>query len=127
MFINSLSFWLVVKTGLEGPGLSTMQKIGFLFFMVGVPYCWARLEYTVDFEHQGTLAKGMRCLEKFYKVANLANFLLFLNTGWYRTVVDRVLKAGLVYQKPNIIQVETLETFNRKLVWGASADILTNA
>ncbi|KAI5060359.1 hypothetical protein GOP47_0024779 [Adiantum capillus-veneris] len=110
-----------VKTGLEGPGLSKMQKVGFLLFTVGVPYCWARLQNVEHSESQDMLVKR---IEKFYKVANLANFILFLNTGWYRTIIDRVLKARLVYQKPNVIQIATSELFNRKLVWDELSELL---
>eukprot|EP00250_Pteridium_aquilinum_P031472 c43677_g1_i1 orf=99-566(+) len=46
---NNTAFQLLVdsgkvKTGLEGPGLTTTQKIGFLFAMVVVPYGWEFLQ-----------------------------------------------------------------------------------
>lgn len=115
-----------VKTGLEGPGLTTAQKIGFLLTMVGVPYGWARLQKheSEGGTHQGTWTKVLHFGEKLYKVANLANLLLFLNTGRYRTLVDRVLNARLVYQKPNTIPVATSELLNRQLVWGEFSELL---
>lgn len=36
--------WVSVKTGLEGPGLTMPQKMGFLLSTVAVPYGWARLQ-----------------------------------------------------------------------------------
>eukprot|EP00250_Pteridium_aquilinum_P029873 c40268_g1_i1 orf=65-724(+) len=109
-----------VKTGLEGPGLTTSQKIGFLLTMVGVPYGWARLQKLEadGATHENTWTKVLHFGEKLYKVANLVNFLVFLNTGRYRTVVERVLNARLVYQRSNTIQIATSELLNRELVWG---------
>ncbi|KAH7299866.1 hypothetical protein KP509_24G034300 [Ceratopteris richardii] len=112
-----------VKTGLEAPPLSTFQKIGFLLLTVGVPYCWARLQ-TIGHLAQGSLAKFLRFSDKLYKISSLANLMLFLNTGRYLTLVDRLLRARLVYQKPNRVQVVSSEFFNRQLVWQELSELL---
>lgn len=112
--------------GLEGPGLTTPQKMGFLLSMVCVPYGWARLQRieSIVGTEQDAWSRMMHIGEKVFKVANLANFLSFLHTGRYRTVVERVLNARLVYKKPNIVSVLTFELLNQKLLWAELSELL---
>lgn len=42
-----------VRTGLEGAGLSKLQKILYCFFIVGGRYAWARLQLVSAFQRWG--------------------------------------------------------------------------
>ncbi|GAA5922922.1 pex2/pex10/pex12 family protein [Sporobolomyces koalae] len=62
--------------------------------------------------------------EKLGAVAALANFLVFLYNGRYRTLVDRVLKMRLVYAQRSASPNVSFEYLNRQLVWEAFTEFL---
>lgn len=81
------------KTGVEGPGLSTRQRLAYGLVLVGGRYVWARLSLLAaaqrwgDAEARSWRARAWRCMrraEVAAKLASLANLLAFLRYGAYR-------------------------------------------
>ncbi|XP_060971273.1 peroxisome biogenesis protein 2 isoform X1 [Cannabis sativa] len=122
-----------VRTGLEGPGLTVAQKIWYCAATVGGQYIWARLQSFSAFRRWGdseqrTLARRawilIQRLEGFYKAASFGNLLVFLYTGKYRNLIERALRARLVYGSPNMNRAVSFEYMNRQLVWNEFSEML---
>ncbi|WOL02193.1 hypothetical protein Cni_G10912 [Canna indica] len=122
-----------VRTGLEGPGLSASQKIWYCLTIVGGQYIWSRVQTFSAFRRWGnseqrSLARGawllLQRLEGIYKVASYGNLLVFLYTGRYRSIIERILKARLVYGSPNMNRAVSFEYMNRQLVWNEFSEML---
>ncbi|PKU71173.1 peroxisome biogenesis protein 2 [Dendrobium catenatum] len=122
-----------VRTGLEGTGLSVSQKLWYCIGSVGGQYIWARLQSFSAFRRWGDseqrpLARRIWVLiqriEGIYKAAALSNLLLFLYSGRYRTLIERILKARLVYGSPNMNRAVSFEYMNRQLVWNEFSEML---
>lgn len=89
------------RNGVEGPGLSRTQRWLYCAGVVLLRYAWARLGHAAaaaPWEDGGGWARGSwrrRCLELMqrgestYRLASLANFLVFLHTGRYRSAFGR--------------------------------------
>nr|GLL17779.1 peroxisome biogenesis protein 2 [Ipomoea trifida] len=122
-----------VRTGLEGPGLTVAQKILYCIATVGGQYFWARLQSFSAFRRWGdseqrSLARWVWLLiqrvEGIYKAASFSNLLLFLYTGRYRSLIERALRARLVYGSPNMNRAVSFEYMNRQLVWNEFSEML---
>ncbi|XP_068653465.1 peroxisome biogenesis protein 2-like [Aristolochia californica] len=122
-----------VRTGLEGPGLTIAQKILYCLGTVGGQYIWARLQSFSAFRRWGDseqrpLARRvwvlLQQMECFYKAASFGNLLIFLYTGRYRNLVERVLRARLVYGSHNMNRAVSFEYMNRQLVWNEFSEML---
>uniref|UniRef100_A0A6N2N8D2 RING-type E3 ubiquitin transferase (cysteine targeting) n=1 Tax=Salix viminalis TaxID=40686 RepID=A0A6N2N8D2_SALVM len=122
-----------VRTGLEGPGLTIAQKIWYCIATVGGQYTWARLQSFSAFRRWGDseqrpLARRawilIQRIEGLYKVASFGNLLVFLYTGRFRNLIERVLKARLVYGSPNMNRAVSFEYMNRQLVWNEFSEML---
>lgn len=122
-----------VRTGLEGPGLTRYQKIGYCLAMVGGRYGWARLQMISAFRRWGDSGQSswrhkawvlLQKAENVYKAASFVNLLLFLRTGRYRSLIERFLSARLVYQSPNMNRAVSFEYMNRQLVWHEFSELL---
>ncbi|GMH17684.1 hypothetical protein Nepgr_019525 [Nepenthes gracilis] len=121
------------RTGLEGPGLTVGQKIWYCIATVGGQYIWARLQSFSAFRRWGdserrSLAQRawnfLQRLEGFYKAASFGNLLVFLYTGRYRSLIERALRARLVYGSPNMNRSVSFEYMNRQLVWNEFSEML---
>ncbi|KAI5337039.1 hypothetical protein L3X38_016308 [Prunus dulcis] len=122
-----------VRTGLEGPGLTVAQKLWYCVATVGGQYIWARLQSFSAFRRWGdseqrSVARGawilIQRIEGLYKAASFGNLLLFLYTGRYRNLIERALKARLVYGSPNMNRAVSFEYMNRQLVWNEFSEML---
>ncbi|XP_057968392.1 peroxisome biogenesis protein 2 [Malania oleifera] len=122
-----------VRTGLEGPGLTIAQKIWYCFGTVGGQYIWARLQSFSAFRRwgdseQSSLARRawilIQRLEGLYKAASFTNLVIFLHTGMYRNLIERALRARLVYGSPNMNRAVSFEYMNRQLVWNEFSEML---
>ncbi|KAJ3196360.1 hypothetical protein HK101_009173 [Irineochytrium annulatum] len=63
-------------------------------------------------------------IEQAFNVIALANFLMFLYNGRYRSVVDRLLGMRLVYQRREVARQVSFDYMNRQLVWQAFSEFL---
>ncbi|KAG2722898.1 hypothetical protein I3843_02G126000 [Carya illinoinensis] len=122
-----------VRTGLEGPGLTVAQKIWYCVAAVGGQYVWARLQSFSAFRRWGdseqrTFARRawmvIQRIEGLYKAASFGNLLIFLFTGRYRNLIERALRARLVYGSPNMNRSVSFEYMNRQLVWNEFSEML---
>ncbi|KAG0521653.1 hypothetical protein BDA96_08G179400 [Sorghum bicolor] len=122
-----------VRTGLEGPGLSVSQKIFYCISFVGGQYIWSRLQSFSAFRRWGDSEQRplagrawalMQNAEVLYRAASFFNLLLFLYGGRYKTIVERILKARLVYGSPNMNRAVSFEYMNRQLVWNEFSEML---
>ncbi|KAK4590715.1 hypothetical protein RGQ29_021044 [Quercus rubra] len=122
-----------VRTGLEGPGLTVAQKIWYCIATVGGQYMWARLQSFSAFRRWGDseqrpLARRawmlIQRIEGLYKAASFGNLLIFLYTGRFRNLIERALKARLVYGSPNMNRAVSFEYMNRQLVWNEFSEML---
>lgn len=122
-----------VRTGLEGPGLAVPQKLWYCIATVGGQYIWARLQSFSAFRRWGDseqrpLARRawtfIQRIEGIYKAASFVNLLVFLYTGRYRTLIERVLQARLVYGSPHMNRAVSFEYMNRQLVWNEFSEML---
>ncbi|KAL9312293.1 Peroxisome biogenesis protein 2 [Arabidopsis thaliana] len=112
--------------GLEGPGLTSPQKIWYCVASVGGQYLFSRLQSFSAFRRWGDseqrpLARRLWTLiqriEGIYKAASFLNLLSFLYTGRYRNLIEKALKARLVYRSPHMNRSVSFEYMNRQLVW----------
>ncbi|KAK4701548.1 peroxin-2, partial [Phenoliferia sp. Uapishka_3] len=62
--------------------------------------------------------------ERLAAIAGLANFLVFLYDGRYRTLVDRLLGMRLIYAERSVSRNVSFEFLNRQLVWEAFTEFL---
>uniref|UniRef100_K7L7T6 RING-type E3 ubiquitin transferase (cysteine targeting) n=1 Tax=Glycine max TaxID=3847 RepID=K7L7T6_SOYBN len=122
-----------VRTGLEGPGLTVAQKLWYCIATVGGQYIWARLQSFSAFRRWGDteqrpLARRLWILiqriEGIYRAASFGNLLIFLCTGRYRNLIERALRARLVYGSPNMNRAVSFEYMNRQLVWNEFSVLL---
>nr|VDD62589.1 unnamed protein product [Brassica oleracea] len=122
-----------VRTGLEGPGLTAPQKIWYCVASVGGQYLFSRLQSFSAFRRWGDseqrpLARRLWTLvqriEGIYKAASLLNLLSFLYTGRYRNLIEKALRARLVYRSPHMNRSVSFEYMNRQLVWNEFSEML---
>lgn len=122
-----------VRTGLEGPGLTVAQKIWYCIATVGGQFIWARLQSFSAFRRWGDSEQAsyprrawiiIQRVEGLYKAASFSNFLIFLYTGRYRNIIERALRARLVYESPNMSRAVSFEYMNRQLVWNEFSEML---
>ncbi|BAF16989.1 peroxisome biogenesis protein 2 [Oryza sativa Japonica Group] len=122
-----------VRTGLEGPGLSVSQKVLYCISTVGGQYIWSRLQSFSAFRRWGDseqrpLARRawglVQHAEGLYRASSFFNLLLFLYGARYKTIVERILKARLVYESPNMNRAVSFEYMNRQLVWNEFSEML---
>ncbi|SCZ87357.1 BZ3500_MvSof-1268-A1-R1_Chr2-2g04823 [Microbotryum saponariae] len=66
----------------------------------------------------------LNLVERCTAMATLANFLIFLYDGRYRTLVDRILGMRLIYAQRSIKPNVSFEFLNRQLVWEAFTEFL---
>lgn len=62
--------------------------------------------------------------DRLYAMLDLANFLVFLYDGKYRSLIDRLLKLRLIYASRSISRNVSFEFLNRQLVWEAFTEFL---
>jgi hypothetical protein len=83
---------LIVRTGLEGPGLTKSQKLWYCLAMVGGRYSWGRLQLISAFHRWGDQERSswacrawrlLQRAESVYKIACFVNLLFFLRSGRY--------------------------------------------
>ncbi|CAM6045316.1 unnamed protein product [Sphagnum compactum] len=122
-----------VRTGLEGPGLTKSQKLWYCLAMVGGRYSWGRLQLISAFHRWGDQERSswacrawrlLQRAESVFKIACFVNLLFFLRSGRYPSIVERLLRARLVYQRPQMDRAVSFEYMNRQLVWHEFSELL---
>lgn len=123
------------RTGVEGPGLTRGQRTFYGLFILG-RYGWARLHMLLDDWHwrrnsddspSSWGARGWRIMQRTetaLRLASVANLLVFLRRGVYRSISERVLGARLVLQQASMARALSFEYLNRQLVWQELSELL---
>ncbi|MEW5300009.1 MAG: hypothetical protein WDW36_002973 [Sanguina aurantia] len=120
--------------GNAGPGLGSVQRAAFGFGCVLLPYLWSRAlqaaSQTSWADREGAASagrmiwKGMRWAEGAYRVCEAANYFEFLRSGLYRSVLERLLRARLVYRQPIMTRIISFEYLNQQLVWAEMSELM---
>ncbi|EEF46424.1 Peroxisome assembly protein, putative [Ricinus communis] len=132
-----------VRTGLEGPGLTMAQKLWYCIATVGGQYIWARLQSFSAFRRWGDseqrgewppLATPNSATDVGGGLNRKLIYLLYSSeaTGTasmgfittFRNLVERILRARLVYGSPNMNRAVSFEYMNRQLVWNEFSEML---
>lgn len=121
------------RSGAEGPGLSATQRSMYCLGAVFLRYGWARAGHVAASRHWGDAAYAswqrrgwgaLRAAESAYRCAALLNLLAFFRTGRYRSVLERLVGARLVYAQPSAARAISYEYLNRQLVWSELSELL---
>ncbi|KAJ2383972.1 peroxisome assembly protein (Peroxin-2) [Coemansia sp. RSA 2603] len=114
----------------RGGGRWRLHVLGLL--TIGGGYVWGRVAQYMSFNGWADARTGvrrhlwraMRWLERAARVASLANLLVFLGSGQYRSVVERLLGLRLVNARAQLAQSVSFEFLNRQLVWHAFTEFV---
>jgi peroxin-2 len=120
------------SNGVGGPGLSRAHRGLYCLGTVVLQYLWSRAAQVAAAHHWRDRNGGWRPLacrllqasEGAFRLASLGNFLVFLAGGEYRTLLERALKARLMYIQPSASRVVSYEYLNRQLVWSELSEVL---
>ena len=114
------------NSGVEGPGMDAVQRRLYCLGSVFLRYFWTRCSHYVSSQDswQYTVWRGMRQVEKVYRIASFANFIAFLHSGRYRSLLERALRTRLVYARPTASRAISYEYLNRQLVWAEVSEIV---
>jgi peroxin-2 len=127
-----------MKTGVEGPGLSIAQRIAYGLATCVVGYgwgLWQRKMLRERYDEDGEDDEGgggwkyrawklSQTVENCYTMANFVNFCVFLRNGRYPTLLERALRARLVYQRPTMARVVDFEYLNQQLAWRELSELV---
>ncbi|KAH7625018.1 hypothetical protein Ndes2526B_g00394 [Nannochloris sp. 'desiccata'] len=120
-------------SGVEGPGLTVTQRNLYCFGAVFLRYIWSRTGHAAAASHWGDAEPDtwrsiawytLRKTEATYRAVSVLNFLAFLKTGRYRSILERVLRTRLVYAQPSAPRAISYEYLNRQLVWAEVSEVL---
>ncbi|EFJ49149.1 hypothetical protein VOLCADRAFT_104358 [Volvox carteri f. nagariensis] len=124
---------LVGPSGVGGPGLSLPQRVVLGLGTAVLPYTWSRLCRTA---HEGDWAeseagswrriawRGMRWCEAAVTAAAAVNSWVFLVGGNYRSLMERLVGARLVWRQAAMARIISFEYLNRQLVWQELSEAL---
>lgn len=105
------------------------QKMAYGFLVVGGSYVWNKIDdYVTQHAHESERLQKVRdLLDKLsltWSVSSLANFVLFLYSGKYSTLIMRILKIRFIPVSKSIRREVNFEFQNRQLVWNALTEFL---
>ncbi|KAF9164302.1 peroxisome assembly protein (Peroxin-2) [Actinomortierella ambigua] len=120
------------STATDAP-LTQNQKIAYGVVTVGGSYLTERLNRIVTEQGWGELPddnikkRVWTVLQKTggaFRILSLLNFLAFLYSGKYRSILERVLSMRLVYAQRASNRQASFEFLNRQMVWHAFTEFL---
>lgn len=118
-------------SGIDGPALSKRQRVLYLLGSIVLPYFWSRahtyLASRAVYQDSPSTAgawKALRTVETLYRVSSLLNSLVFLGSGRYRSLLERILRARPVYNRELASRSISYEYLNRQLVWAEVSEVL---
>ncbi|OZJ05698.1 hypothetical protein BZG36_01414 [Bifiguratus adelaidae] len=118
--------------GKDAP-LAFWQKFSYALLTIGGQYVWTRVNRLMtdqgwgDEEEETTKKRiwtAMQRGERLFRAVSLVNFLFFLWSGKYRTIIERFLSMRMVYQVRSMNRQVSFEFLNRQLVWHAFTEFL---
>nr|KAJ3421435.1 peroxisome assembly protein (Peroxin-2) [Polyrhizophydium stewartii] len=111
----------------------TERRLAHAILRIGGSWAFARINRFMTRHGWGDGSEGptrysiwrwVQRLELGYKIASVANFLVFLLNGRYRSLLDRVLGMRVVYAQQTMSRMISFEFMNRQLVWHAFTEFL---
>ncbi|KAJ2747957.1 peroxisome assembly protein (Peroxin-2) [Coemansia sp. BCRC 34301] len=122
---------LTYDLGGQRDALRRLRMFGAL--SIGGTYAWSKLTNYMSMNGwadapqssmRRKLWRALDQLERVTRVATLLNFLAFVATGQYKTLIERLLGLRLVYARPQITHSVSFEFLNRQLVWHAFTEFV---
>ncbi|KAJ1671881.1 peroxisome assembly protein (Peroxin-2) [Coemansia sp. RSA 1694] len=122
---------LTYESGGQRDVLRRLRMFGAL--SIGGAYAWSKLTSYMSMSGwadapQGSMRRKvwrvLDRLERATRVATLLNFLAFVATGQYKTLLERLLGLRLVYARPQVTHSVSFEFLNRQLVWHAFTEFV---
>ncbi|KAK9718291.1 peroxisome assembly protein (Peroxin-2) [Basidiobolus ranarum] len=113
--------------------LSNYQKTMYGVLQIGGEYLWSRINRLLSSwgwseldanNPRKIIWQSIQVIEKAFKAMSLVNYLYFMYTGKYRTLIERVLSMRLVYARREVTRNVSFEFLNRQLVWHAFTEFL---
>ncbi|RWS09657.1 peroxisome biogenesis factor 2-like protein [Dinothrombium tinctorium] len=112
----------LVDTFRDSTDLRKTQLCGFILSTILVPWIKQRSHLLFDVKHQRVIDH----FETLYKVLNLVNFLVFLNSGQFVTLWQRAIKLNSMYCPLESTSLGShFEMLNREILWHGLAQFLT--
>lgn len=122
-----------IRFGTEGSDLRRIQTFFYFVLSIAVPYFWERLRrhatdqewaYDAPLSWRNIVWRSMNAAEAVFRFASVFNLFSFITYGKYRSLVDRIIGASLVYRNLEETRRPTFEVLNRQLVWQGLAEFL---
>ena len=112
----------------KGQWMSYRQKLLFALFTIGGPWIEDRADnlaaLTQHVKYSDRFWRFFRYISTFWKVAALANFLVFLTRGRHQFLSERFLRIRAVFPHPHGIRQVGFELMDRELLWHGFAEFL---
>lgn len=129
--LQSLKF-MDARSAVSNKPITKSQKLGYGLLVVGGSYLWQKLDdyitnatYTAeDPRRYEKLRQFTDSLSTLWSVSTLANFVLFLYSGKYSTLILRILRIRLGATTRKVSRSVNFEFQNRQLVWNAFTEFL---
>ncbi|XP_062505908.1 peroxisome biogenesis factor 2-like isoform X2 [Corticium candelabrum] len=113
----------------EALGLSRWQKIAYGLVFVCGNYCKDKavgIEVIGQYINNLNIREKIRTLsrwtERLWNMARLVNFLIFLQQGSYRSLIERILRLNTVLVHKQPVRQVSFEFMNRELLWHSFAE-----
>lgn len=108
--------------------LSRSQKLAYGSLVIGGGYLWVKVEeFVTRHSDDDRVLKLREILDKLsflWSASSLVNFILFIYSGKYSTLILRLLKMRFVSQSRVMVRQVNFEFQNRQLVWNALTEFL---
>lgn len=114
----------------NSPWMSRKQKLLHGFILIVLPWLKERFNITIDglgFSGSSTQIKVNKYIEwaeKGLKLAALVNFAIFLQTGIYSSLTERVLGIRSMFPQRQSLRQVSFEFMTRELLWHAFSEFL---
>ncbi|KAI8852003.1 Pex12 amino terminal region-domain-containing protein [Chytridium lagenaria] len=107
--------------------LKGWQKLGHMVGYILLPYLWKKADHRMskagwsEYSEIGDIRFGKRSIEieGLFDGLSLVNFLLFLYSGKYRSLLERALHMRIVNQQRELSRNLSFDYMNREMVWNA--------
>ncbi|KAA8911171.1 hypothetical protein TRICI_003893 [Trichomonascus ciferrii] len=129
--LQSLKF-MDARSAVSNQPITKSQKLGYGLLVVGGSYLWQKLDdHITNATYAAEDPRGYERLRQFtdslstlWSVSTLANFVLFLYSGKYSTLILRILRIRLGATTRKVSRSVNFEFQNRQLVWNAFTEFL---
>ncbi|KAJ8320663.1 hypothetical protein KUTeg_002250, partial [Tegillarca granosa] len=108
--------------------ISRRQKYVYALILIGSPWLRDRssniLKYFGLNKWKEQSQKILRWIEVTFKLANLLNFLVFLQQGVYHSITERILGIRPMFPKKQGVRQVSFEYMTRELMWHGFSEFL---